>query len=39
MLNSLKTNLKQIDEVSKLPMEYPGWMLQFTGGDRQRIIF
>ena len=27
---------KQIDEVSKLPMEYPGWMLQFTGGDRQR---
>ena len=27
--------LKQIDEVSKLPMEYPGWMLQFTGADRQ----
>jgi aryl-alcohol dehydrogenase-like predicted oxidoreductase len=27
--------LKKLDEVSKLPMEYPGWMLQFTGGDRQ----
>ena len=28
--------LKKLDEVSKLPMEYPGWMLQFTGFDRQR---
>ncbi len=27
--------LKQIDEVSKLPPEYPGWMLQFTAHDRQ----
>jgi aryl-alcohol dehydrogenase-like predicted oxidoreductase len=27
--------LKKLDEVSKLPMEYPGWMLQFTGFDRQ----
>ena len=26
--------LKKLDEVSKLPMEYPGWMLQFTGFDR-----
>jgi aryl-alcohol dehydrogenase-like predicted oxidoreductase len=28
--------LKKLDEVSKLPMEYPGWMLQFTEYDRQR---
>ena len=28
--------LKQIDEVSKLPAEYPGWMLGFTSGDRQK---
>ncbi|WP_375435568.1 aldo/keto reductase [uncultured Hymenobacter sp.] len=27
--------LKQLDEVSKLSPEYPGWMLEFTGGDRQ----
>ena len=26
---------KQIDEVSKLPAEYPGWMLGFTAQDRQ----
>ena len=29
--------LKQIDEVSKLPNEYPGWMLQLTGGDAPEI--
>jgi aryl-alcohol dehydrogenase-like predicted oxidoreductase len=28
--------LKQLDEVSKLPLEYPGWMLERTGGDRQK---
>ena len=28
--------LKQINAVSKLPAEYPGWMLEFTSGDRQR---
>jgi aryl-alcohol dehydrogenase-like predicted oxidoreductase len=28
--------LKKLDEVSKLPLEYPGWMLQFTGADRQK---
>ncbi|MBX0291166.1 aldo/keto reductase [Hymenobacter sp. HSC-4F20] len=28
--------LQQLDEVSKLAPEYPGWMLDFTGGDRQR---
>ena len=27
--------LKKLDEVSKLPTEYPGWMLEFTGYDRQ----
>lgn len=28
--------LKQLDAVSKLPVEYPGWMLEFTGYDRQQ---
>ncbi|NML65501.1 aldo/keto reductase [Hymenobacter sp. RP-2-7] len=28
--------LKELDEVSQLAPEYPGWMLQFTGGDRQK---
>jgi aryl-alcohol dehydrogenase-like predicted oxidoreductase len=27
--------LKQLDDVSKLPAEYPGWMLAFVGYDRQ----
>jgi len=27
--------LQKIDEASKLPQEYPSWMLQRTGGDRQ----
>jgi len=27
--------LKKLDEVSRLPMEYPGWMLEFTAFDRQ----
>jgi aryl-alcohol dehydrogenase-like predicted oxidoreductase len=27
--------LNQLDAVSKLPPEYPGWMLSFTGYDRQ----
>jgi aryl-alcohol dehydrogenase-like predicted oxidoreductase len=26
--------LRQLNEVSKLPLEYPGWMLDFTGADR-----
>ncbi|HXD79018.1 MAG TPA: aldo/keto reductase [Puia sp.] len=26
--------LRKLDEVSKLPPEYPGWMLEFTGYDR-----
>ncbi len=28
--------LRKIDEVSKLPAEYPGWMLERTGGDRKK---
>jgi len=28
-------DLQKLDEVSKLAPEYPGWMLDFTGGDRQ----
>ncbi len=28
--------LQKLDEVSKLPPEYPGWMLEFTGGDRKQ---
>ena len=27
--------LQQLDEVSKLTPEYPGWMLDFTSGDRK----
>lgn len=27
--------LRKLDEVSRLPMEYPGWMISFTGFDRQ----
>ena len=27
--------LKQLDEVSKLAPEYPGWMVEFTSGDRK----
>ncbi len=27
--------LQQLDEISKLAPEYPGWMLEFTGGDRK----
>jgi aryl-alcohol dehydrogenase-like predicted oxidoreductase len=26
--------LGKLDEVSRLPLEYPGWMLDFTGSDR-----
>ncbi|MDT0677998.1 aldo/keto reductase [Autumnicola musiva] len=27
--------LQKLDEVSRLPAEYPGWMLEFTAEDRQ----
>jgi diketogulonate reductase-like aldo/keto reductase len=26
--------LKQLDQVSALPLEYPGWVLPFQGADR-----
>lgn len=28
--------MEKIAEVSKLPSEYPGWMLEFTGQDRKK---
>lgn len=28
--------LQKLDEASKLPQEYPGWMLEFTKGDRKK---
>ena len=28
--------LKELADVSQLAPEYPGWMLGFTSGDRQR---
>jgi aryl-alcohol dehydrogenase-like predicted oxidoreductase len=27
---------QELDKASKLPSEYPNWMLEFTGGDRQK---
>ncbi|MDQ2753039.1 MAG: aldo/keto reductase [Bacteroidota bacterium] len=34
-VNLTEEEMKKIDEVSQLPAEYPGWMLGFTGQDRQ----
>jgi len=34
-VNFTADELKKLDEVSRLPMEYPGWMLEFTAFDRQ----
>ncbi len=31
-----EAELLQLDEVSKLPGEYPGWMIERQGGDRKR---
>jgi aryl-alcohol dehydrogenase-like predicted oxidoreductase len=28
--------LQKLEEISKLPPEYPGWMLDFTRGDRKK---
>jgi len=33
-LNLTPDELKQLDEVSALPPEYPGWMTSFQGADR-----
>ena len=30
--------LKQLDDVSVLPPEYPGWMLPFQGADRLQVV-
>ncbi len=30
--------LKQLDDVSTLPPEYPGWMLPFQGADRWEVV-
>ena len=30
--------LTRLDEVSALPPEYPGWMLQFQGADRLEVV-
>jgi aryl-alcohol dehydrogenase-like predicted oxidoreductase len=30
--------LKALDEVSKLPAEYPGWMLERQGADRAKYL-
>src|ERR1700678_4340799 len=34
-LNLTADEIKQLDEVSALPPEYPGWMVPFQGADRQ----
>ena len=34
-LKLTQDEIKQLDEVSALPPEYPGWMLPFQGADRQ----
>jgi diketogulonate reductase-like aldo/keto reductase len=33
-LKLTKEEIKQLDEVSTLPPEYPGWMLSTQGADR-----
>ena len=33
-LNPTKEGIKQLDEVSALPPEYPGWMLATQSADR-----
>jgi diketogulonate reductase-like aldo/keto reductase len=33
-LTLTQDELRQLDEVSALPPEYPGWMLLFQGTDR-----
>ncbi|HEY2664440.1 MAG TPA: aldo/keto reductase, partial [Candidatus Binataceae bacterium] len=30
--------LRQLDQVSTLPPEYPGWMLPFQGADRLKLV-
>ena len=30
--------LKQLDAISELPPEYPGWMLPFQGANRLKVV-
>ena len=37
-LTLTQDELKQLDDVSVLPPEYPGWMLPFQGADRLEVV-
>jgi aryl-alcohol dehydrogenase-like predicted oxidoreductase len=37
-LTLTQDELRRLDEVSALPPEYPGWMLQFQGADRLAVV-
>jgi aryl-alcohol dehydrogenase-like predicted oxidoreductase len=37
-LTLTEKDLAQLDEVSALPPEYPGWMLPFQGADRLELV-
>jgi aryl-alcohol dehydrogenase-like predicted oxidoreductase len=37
-LTLTRDELKQLDDVSVLPPEYPGWMLPFQGADRLEVV-
>jgi aryl-alcohol dehydrogenase-like predicted oxidoreductase len=37
-LTLTQDELRQLDEVSALPPEYPGWVLPFQGADRLEIV-
>ena len=37
-LTLTQDELRQLDEVSALPPEYPGWALPFQGADRLELV-
>ena len=37
-LTLTQDELRQLDEVSALPPEYPGWVLPFQGADRLELV-
>jgi diketogulonate reductase-like aldo/keto reductase len=37
-LTFTEDELRQLDEVSTLPPEYPGWVLAFQGADRLQLV-
>jgi hypothetical protein len=37
-LTFTEDELTQLDEVSVLPPEYPGWVLPFQGADRLQLV-